>query len=525
MTEKQTIIHLYRVDNYSIRKIAQATGRSRNTVRRIIREYLCAMDSPTPGAALDEYLAKKPSYSKGSGRRPWVMTPELSAAIDSLVSVNERRRAAGMKKQSMLYRDMYEHLLASGFSLSYSTLTRYLRARAYKQQPRPHEAFIRQSYEPGMNCEFDWGEVKLYLDGKLTKFYMAVFTMCHSNHRLAYLYRHQDTLAFMESHRDYFRSVNGVPMVMIYDNMRTAVKAFTGSEKLPTDALSRMSAYYRYSFRFCNARKGNEKGYVERSVEIVRRKAFSFNVRFGTIGEAQTHLTGVCRRLNGQDADPPAEGRSRAVAEDLAALQPLEGDIGCFSINSYQVDKWSTVFINKCHYSVPDRLVGKRVDVKLFSEKIEIYDGGKMVATHQRFYTNGEWSVLLEHYLGTFMRKPGSVAGSEALRQVPAGIRKLFASQFSKCPKDFVSLLDYARNGGYGYDDILRAYGTLRSRGMKKVSGDQVKAMLGSSPDGSIRVPHTVRDSQEHGILKGTETLLDSITTVMGAPIRSGNSN
>lgn len=82
----------------------------------------------------------------------------------------------------------------------------------------------------------------------------------HSNHRLAYLFRHQDTLAFMESHRDYFRATGGIPRTMVYDNMRTAVKSFVGTEKVPTDALFRMSSFYCYSFRFSNARKGNEKG-------------------------------------------------------------------------------------------------------------------------------------------------------------------------------------------------------------------------------------------------------------------------
>lgn len=83
MTEKQTIIHLYRVDNYSIRKIAQTMGRSRNTIRRVIREYLGVVSSPTPSATLDDFLAKKPSYRR-SGRRPWVMTPEVCEAIDRI---------------------------------------------------------------------------------------------------------------------------------------------------------------------------------------------------------------------------------------------------------------------------------------------------------------------------------------------------------------------------------------------------------------------------------------------------------
>ena len=58
--------------------------------------------------------------------------------------------------------------------------------------------------------------------------------------------------------------------------MRLVIKKFVGrNEKEPTEALLKLSLYYRFNFRFCNVRSGNEKGHVERSVEVIRRKAFS----------------------------------------------------------------------------------------------------------------------------------------------------------------------------------------------------------------------------------------------------------
>ena len=44
----------------------------------------------------------------------------------------------------------------------------------------------------------------------------------------------------MESHRNFFRDIHGVPGMMVYDNMRVAVKAFVEKDKLPTDSLLRM---------------------------------------------------------------------------------------------------------------------------------------------------------------------------------------------------------------------------------------------------------------------------------------------
>ncbi len=76
--------------------------------------------------------------------------------------------------------------------------------RTAEKSKKPKDVFVKQYYEPGEECEFDWGEVKLRIGGKPVTFTMAVFALCHSEGRWAYLFRHQDNLAFMESHRNSF---------------------------------------------------------------------------------------------------------------------------------------------------------------------------------------------------------------------------------------------------------------------------------------------------------------------------------
>ncbi|MFP5082222.1 IS21 family transposase, partial [Pedobacter sp. JCM 36344] len=88
------------------------------------------------------------------------------------------------------------------------------------------EAFIRQQYAPGSCCEFDWGEVKLYIKDKLCRYYLAVFTSANSNYRYALLFQHQDSLAFKEAHISFFEHVGGVYNQMVYDNMRVAISRF-----------------------------------------------------------------------------------------------------------------------------------------------------------------------------------------------------------------------------------------------------------------------------------------------------------
>ena len=59
------------------------------------------------------------------------------------------------------------------------------------------------------------------------------------------------------------------------------------------------------------------------------------------------------------------------------------------------------------HYSVPDRLVGQEVSVRMYSERLVIMAGDRKrdrVATHVRSRRPGDWRIDLMHYLGTFLR-------------------------------------------------------------------------------------------------------------------------
>jgi transposase len=115
---------------------------------------------------------------------------------------------------------------------------------------------------------------------------------------LAFLFTKQKMECFQEAHALFFKEAGGVYQEMVYYNMRVAVKRYSGTEKEPTEGLLKLSLYYGFPFRFCNVQCGNEKGHVEWSVEVIRRKAFGFRDTFETIEEANQYLNEVCNRLN-----------------------------------------------------------------------------------------------------------------------------------------------------------------------------------------------------------------------------------
>lgn len=516
MIDKQTIITLYRVNKLSRRAIARQLHLNRRTITKVIAEYETALQEEDPDGSLEALLSKPPVYDVGT-RKKRVLIPEVIELVHKCMKENERKRSSGLKKQCMLKKDIYDLVVFKGYKVSYQSICRYMYSLEKDKKESGKEAFIRQYYNPGEVCEFDWGEVKLHYQGKLQRFFLAVFTLAHSNGRFACLFRHQNTLAFMEAHRNFFRWAGGVPGVLVYDNMRVAVKEFCGSQKSPTDALLRLSTFYRFHFRFCNIRAGWEKGHVERSVEYIRRKAFSLNLSFPSIAAAQEHLTRVCESLNREAASLSTENKQECFEADLKALQPYIRDMGCFELAEYKVTKWSTICMKGSHYSVPDTLVGQCVSVRIYSEKLVIFYRGEKVAVHERFYTGGRWSIRLEHYLNTLVRKPGALNGSVALRQVPECIQKIYNLHFKDNAKDFILLLLYAKEHGFTYSDIQKVYEEQVRKVSRRISADQIKLLLHTLGESTNLFPEVKSEDTEQAcrIEENACELLNAITHIM----------
>lgn len=221
MDLKQQILHYYRVDEMSLREIARRIGADRKTVTRLIDAYEAAIKSE-PDMGIDEFLATRPKYTSRK-YAPRVMRDAVAKEIERCLKENDRRRGNGMRKQCLKNTDIHRQLMEKGLTVSYSGVCKYVRKKKNERSSKGKDVYLRIHREPGIECEFDWGEVKLFLDVVPTTLMMAVFCFPYSKGRMAYLFHRQDTLAYMESHRDFFRDCAGVPQVMVYDNMRVAV--------------------------------------------------------------------------------------------------------------------------------------------------------------------------------------------------------------------------------------------------------------------------------------------------------------
>ena len=459
MIEKQQIIIGYYRQGKSKRALSKELGVSRNTIRKYLLEYEKEKSNSEKSEREKSDsggVVELPKYNS-SGRERRRLTSEITQIIDGYLESNARKIEQGNRKQCAKGTDIHAVLLRKGHQIGYTTVCSYI--RQYHQ--RQKEVFIRQHYEPGQSVEFDWGVVKIRIGGKVKQLMLAVFTSAYSNHRWARLYERQDMSSFLDAHVQYFSAVGYVSQEVVYDNMRVAVRRYTlrNSDKVPTDDLLKISTYYCFAYRFCNARRGNEKGHVERSVEYVRRKAFALREDFDHLEQANQHLLSTCQVLNAASVKDKDKSIVSFFEQEKTMMKaaPLVGyDVG--ELRSLRVDKYSCIRIDTNYYSVQEGQVGQMVDAKVYPQRIVVYNAdNKLIAEHTRAHTRFEYYLHLAHYLKTLRNKPGALAGSLTLKQAEQSIQTIFQNYFKDQAKDFIILLLHIRQKKYSITDWQNA--------------------------------------------------------------------
>ncbi len=446
-------------------------------------------------------ICLSPKYNT-ENRRKRKITGEIITIVKKHLEANKKKRVSGQRKQQLKKIDIFELLQDSGFDIGYTSicnLVNFLESKNY-------EAFIKQKYHPGEVCEFDWGEVKIKIAEGLKRYQLSVFTTAFGNFRYAQLFKTQDTSSFQQAHALFIEKVNGVFKLFVYDNMKVAVKKFTGpTEKEATDGLLKLSTYYNFSFRFCNVRKGNEKGHVERSVEYIRRKAFAKRDEFNSLSEANQYLEEICDKLNSK---PQKENKNKTateiLSEEQAYLYPNKPLFECCEIELLKVDKYSTISYKTCRYSVPDRFVGKMISARIYPDMINCYDENHKVSSHSRLYGAFEWSIKIEHYISTLKRKPGALVGSMAFDQVNIHLQKIYNCFFKGREKEFVDLIEFYIESSIPIEKIRFAIKNLNSYREEGVTLDKIKLLCTRShshqesilPDNEIKQSCIVQISE-----------------------------
>ena len=167
-------------------------------------------------------------------------------------------------------------------------------------------------------------------------------------------------------------------------------------------------SHYRLEATRNNPGRANENGDVE-SQNYHFKRAIDQRLRlrgsrdFLTVADYMAFVIGLTRDRNQQ--------RKTLLAEELAVMRPLPArPLPACREEVVTVSKWSTVRVAKKPYSVPSRLIGERLRVRLFAATVELYYHDELIGTSDRLRGDEPHRIDYRHLVHSLRRKPGAFA-------------------------------------------------------------------------------------------------------------------
>ena len=198
-----------------------------------------------------------------------------------------------------------------------------------------------------------------------------------------------------------FEALGGVPKVVLADRMGCLKGGVVANIVVPTPAYVRFATFYGFRPDFCEGYDPESKGIVENLVgyaksDLVVPQGLTAADVPAANEAARAWCTEVNAAVHSEICTVPAE-RLEAERPLLRALPSLRPSFG--RVAKRKVDRLSIVRFGGGRYSVPDKLLGREVEVQVVGGEVHLSHLGEVVATHD-LVAPGEASIKDEHYGG-----------------------------------------------------------------------------------------------------------------------------
>ncbi len=382
----------------SIRWLAREHAVHRRTVREAIANAL-------------------PAERKAPIREKTALTGDVRAFIDEVLETDRRAPRKQRHTARRLWLRLVEERQAD---VSETSVRRYVHDRRRQMGVNAH-AFVPQHHVEGAQGEVDFYEaVVRFPTGLLTAHVVALRSSASAAARHT-AYPNETQAAFFEGIAFGFEFMGGVFPLVRMDNLSSAVaRVLRGRRRIEQDRFVAFRSHYGFQASYTTPGEAgaHEKGGIEGEVGRFRRRWLVPVPEVAGWEELNDYLHRCC--VN--DLDRRVQGRGHTVAQAAArersALRPLPDEpFDLAEAGTARVDTQSRITVRTNRYSVPVRLVGTRVAVRVLPMTIEVSHHGQVVARHPRARLKWTEHLVLDHYLDLLRWRPGAFLGSAPLHQ------------------------------------------------------------------------------------------------------------
>ena len=298
------------------------------------------------------------------------------------------------------------------------TLQRQVQVWRAAQGPEK-DVKLAQMHRPGEAAQTDFtstGELGVTILGQVFLHLLCVFVLPYSNWLWATVCRSESIAAIRKGVQRALFQLGRVPQYHQTDNSTAATHRIPDGQ-VTRDAQGRRpfnAEYLALMRHFGMTPRTTEVGAKEQNGDveagngaIKRRLEQALLARgsrdFASVEAWQAFVDAVARTAN--------QGRGARVAQELGAMRTLEVAKLCEYVEVHaQVSEWSTIRVKDCSYSVPSRLIGEVLTVRVYEERIEAFYRGVVQMCGERLVGRNQHRIDYRHVIWSLVRKPGGFA-------------------------------------------------------------------------------------------------------------------
>jgi hypothetical protein len=292
---------------------------------------------------------------------------------------------------------VHEELTKDGAELSYQALTAFCRRQAIGRPPKLPAG--RYDFTVAEEMQHDTSPHRIKIAGKMRETDTASLVLCYSRMTFFQFFpRTFDRFAckvFLTEALQYFGGSCGRCMV---DNTNVVRHKGTGKAMVPAPEMVRFGERFGFVFVAHEVGDANRSARVEGPFNVIDNN-FLAGREFSSWEDANAQARSWCDVFNAKHSPKLHASRRELFASERCALRALPDFIPeVYVLHQRIVDAEGYVSVRRNRYSVPYQLIGRQMEVRESKSRIDVFDGPRQVATHQRVMdAHDRWITVPAH--------------------------------------------------------------------------------------------------------------------------------
>jgi len=270
------------------------------------------------------------------------------------------------------------------------------------------EVYFGQKHEPGRLCASDFThmtELGITIEGQTLEHLVYHFVLTYSNWETGTICYSESLESLSEGWQNAVWELGAVPVEHRTDSLSSAVNNMSNLEEF-NQRYEAVMKYYGVKPQHTNPASPNENGDAEQSHHRFKRAVDQALLLRGSRDFAG--LSEYVRFLKDVFAQRNA-GRRQRLAEEMAVMRELPARrIESARRERVKVDSGSLIHVERNAYSVNSRLIGEKVEARVYLDHVEVWYGQKKVEDLPRLRGRSKHRVDYRHIIEWLVRKPGA---------------------------------------------------------------------------------------------------------------------